>query len=153
MITSVWIFFVFQPGYFVMHASSHEAECYESFPGFSALVCINPVAHSPQSPPSTPQPDPCLWNRERNASVIELLSFIFLPFARFSLIECVLSIRVGCAGGRGWVRGRRREGWGGGFDGRVLRHKSLWWKGSFTLLLFPSFLFSAVWGISSNGLE
>lgn len=39
--------------------------------------------------------------------MIELLSFIFPPFARFPLIECVLSIRAGGAGG---VRKRKKEG-------------------------------------------
>lgn len=75
-----------------------------------APYCLSTQWHTLLKPPTHPQPDLPLWNRERNASVIELLSFIFPPFARFPLIECVLSIRTGGgAGGEEEEEGGRDE--------------------------------------------
>lgn len=93
----------------------------ESFFSFSALVRITPVADPPRSPHL--HADPGLWNR---ASDWTPLFYFCPPFARFPLIECVLSIRGGFRRGGwvlvgwlvGWGRGRRRrEGWGGGDGG------------------------------------
>lgn len=116
----------------------------ESFFSFSALVRITPVADPPRSPHL--HADPGLWNR---ASDWTLLFYFCPPFARFPLIECVLSIRGGFQRGGwvlvGWLVGEEEEEGGrgeeevteGGSVAQVVMMKGVFH--SFTLPVFPLF--------------
>lgn len=111
----------------------------ESYLSFSALVRTDPVAHSPQSPHQTPQPDPGLWNIESDWTLL----FYFSPPSLVSLWLNVFYLSVGVTVGGVWGKGRRREGRGGGGGGvkgsvaQVVVMKGVFH--SFTLPVFPLF--------------
>lgn len=110
--------------------SLSEAE-YMKVASVLATKCASTQWHTPLTAPA--QPHPRFWNRERNASVIELLSLIFPP-PLVSLWLNVFYLSVGgCRGG--WGRGRR--GLGGGSVALVTVMKGLFH--SFTLPVFPPF--------------
>lgn len=77
----------------------------ESYLSFSALVRTDPVAHSPQSPHQTPQPDPGLWNIESDWTLL----FYFSPPSLVSLWLNVFYLSVGVTVGGVWGK-RKKEG-------------------------------------------